>query len=208
MLQAQQKFWANDLDGAASELAAAVEADSACGLAYQRLSAVHGWRHDYPAALAAAEAGLGERTGMAPRWAQLLRAQRYLVLGYSDSAIATYQSAVLDDRDDVDGWLGLGEALVHYAAFAGASPLDARPAFERMIALDSTFAPNYYHLVDLAVYAGDSLAATTFLRHVLPDHPYRPAKVAEVRLRFGPPASGRPRSRPSGCPTARRSARR
>jgi tetratricopeptide (TPR) repeat protein len=190
MLQAQAKFWANDLDGAATELAAAVEADSICGLAYQRLSAVHGWRHDYPAALAAADAGLAHADRMAPRWVQLLRAQRYLVLGYSDSAIATYQSAVLDDRDDVDGWLGLGESLVHYAAFAGASPLDARPAFERMIALDSTFAPVYYHLVDLAVYAGDSAAAAAYLRRILPDHPFLASKVAEARLRFGP-ASGR-----------------
>jgi len=191
MLQAQAKFWANDLDGAAAELGAAVEADSSCGLAYQRLSAVHGWRHDYPAALAAVEAGLAHARGVAPRWTQLLRAQRYLVLGYSDSAIATYQSAVLDDRADVDGWFGLAEALVHNAAFAGASPLDARPAFERLVALDSAFAPVYYHLVDLAVYGGDSAAAATYLRRILPDHPFLPAKVAEVRLRFGP-ASGRP----------------
>jgi serine/threonine-protein kinase len=188
MLQAQAKFWANDLDGAAAELAAAVEADSSCGLAYQRLSAIHGWRHDYPAALAAVEAGLARAGRMAPRWAQLLRAQRYLVLGYSDSAIATYQSAVLDDRADVDGWFGLGEALVHNAAFAGASPLDARPAFERLVALDSAFAPVYYHMVDLAVYGGDSAAARAYLRRILPDHPFLPSKIAEVRLRFGPPS--------------------
>jgi len=187
MMQAQQKFWADDLTGAASELNAAVEADSSCGLAYLRLSEVERWQHDYPAALDAVEAGLRRTDRMAPRWAQLLKAQRYLVLGYGDSAIATFQSAVLDERDDVDGWLGLGEALVHYGGISGASTQDARPAFERLAALDSTFAPIYYHLVDLAVYAGDSLAATTFLRRVLPDHPYRPAKVAEVRLRFGPP---------------------
>ena len=77
------------------------------------------------------------------------------MLGYGDSAIATYQSTVLDDRNDIDGWLGLGEALVHYAAFAGASTRDARPAFERVAALDSAFAPIYDHLVDLAVYDGD-----------------------------------------------------
>jgi tetratricopeptide (TPR) repeat protein len=187
MMQAQQKFWASDLTGAESELHAAVEADSNCGLAYQRLSEAERWQHDFPAALETVEAGLRRADRLAPRWAQLLRAQRYLVLGYGDSAIATFQSAVLDERDDVDGWLGLGEALVHYGGLSGASPQDARPAFERLAALDSAFAPIYYHLVDLAVYAGDSLAATTFLRRVLPDHPYRPAKVAEVRLRFGPP---------------------
>ncbi len=187
MIQAQGKFWANDLTGAVSELHAAVEADSACGLAYLRLSEAQRWQHDYPAALETVEAGLRRAGRMAPRWAQLLKAQRYLVLGYGDSAIATFQSAVLDDRDDVDGWLGLGEALVHYAGFSGASTQDARPAFERLAGLDSAFAPMYYHLVDLAVYAGDSQAAASSLRRVLPDHPFRPSKVAEVRLRFGPP---------------------
>ena len=187
MLQAQGKFWLNDLAGAAAELHAAIEADSACGLAYLRLGEVERWQHDYAAALATVGAGLRRADRMAPRWAQLLQAERYLVLGYGDSAIATFQSAVLDERDDVDGWLGLGESLVHYAGFSGASTQDARPAFERMAALDSAFAPVYYHLVDLAVYAGDSQAAASSLRRVLPDHPYRPAKVAEVRLRFGPP---------------------
>jgi len=187
MMQAQQKFWASDLAGAASELHAAVEADSSCGLAYLRLSEAERWRHDAPAALEAVEAGLRRTEPMAPRWAQLLKAQRYLVLGYGDSATAAFQSAVLDRRDDVDAWLGLGESLVHYAGFSGAFPQDARPAFERLAALDSTFAPIYYHMMDLAVYMGDSLAAASALRRILPDHPFRPAKVAEFRLRFGPP---------------------
>ena len=211
MMQAQQKFWANDLTGAASELHAAVEADSGCGLAYLRLSEAERWQHDFPAALEAVEAGLRpRRPAGAPVGHSSSEAQRYLVLGYGDSAIATFQSAVLDERDDVDGWLGLGEALVHYAGFSGASPQDARPAFERLAALDSTFAPIYYHLVDLAVYAGDSQAATAFLRPrpAGPSRTGRPS-AAEVRPPVRPAAaSGRPRSRRSGRPTARPSARR
>ena len=42
MLQAQGRFWAGDLDAAAAELRKAVDADSNCGLAYQRLSVAHG----------------------------------------------------------------------------------------------------------------------------------------------------------------------
>jgi tetratricopeptide (TPR) repeat protein len=185
LLQGQERFWSGDLDGAAGELGAAVAADSSCGLAYLRLSVVQAWRHDFPAALAAADEGLRRADALAPRWVQLLQAQRYLVLGYGDSAIATYQSAVLDDRDDIDGWFGLGEALFHYAGFSGASPRDARPAFERVVALDSAFAPIYNHLVVLAVYAGDRRAATTYLAHVPAGQWSRPANVAEVGLRFG-----------------------
>jgi tetratricopeptide (TPR) repeat protein len=193
MLQAQKKFWTGDLDGAAEELRGAVAADSNCGLAYQRLSVIEEWRHDPPAALAAAEAGLRRADRLAPRWVQLLQAQRYYVLGYGDSAIATYQSAVLDDRDDIDGWFGLGESLFHYAGFSDASPWDARPALERVAALDSVFAPIYNHLVDLAVYAGDRTAATAFLARLPPDHALRAAKVAEVGVRFGD-AAGRARA--------------
>jgi tetratricopeptide (TPR) repeat protein len=185
MLQAQGKFWTGDLDAAAEELRTAVAADSNCGLAYQRLSVVEEWRHDPAAALAAAEAGLRRADRLAPRWVQLLQAQRYFVLGYGDSAIATYQSAVLDDRDDVDGWFGLGEALFHYAGFSDASPRDARPALERVAALDSSFAPIYNHLVDLAVYDGDRKAASAFLARIPLDHPLRATKAAEVGLRFG-----------------------
>ena len=187
MLQARARFWANDRDAAAAELQAAVQADSSCGLAYQRLSVVHAWRHDYAAALAAVEAGLRHRSELAPRWVQLLEAQRYFVLGYGDSAIAAYQSAVLDDRDDVDAWFGLGESLFHYAGFSDASPEDALPAFERMVALDSAFAPIYDHLVDLAVYRGDRRAASAYLSSIASDYPIRAAKVAEVKFRFGDP---------------------
>ncbi|HET9039717.1 MAG TPA: hypothetical protein VFN40_06085, partial [Gemmatimonadales bacterium] len=187
MLQAQQKFWTGDLDGAAEELRTAVAADSGCGLAYQRLSVVEDWRHDFPAALAAAEAGLRRADRLAPRWVQLLQAQRYFVLGYGDSAVATFQSAVLDDRDDIDGWFGLGESLFHYAGFTDASPADARPALERVAALDSSFAPIYNHLVDLAVYAGDRKAAEAFLARIPPGQALHANKVAEVGLRFGSP---------------------
>ena len=185
MLQAQGKFWTGDLDAAAEELRAAVAADSNCGLAYHRLSVVETRRYDFAAALAAADAGLGRADRLAPRWVQLLKAQRYFVLGYGDSAIATYQSAVLDDRDDVDGWFGLGEALFHFAGFSDASPRDARPALERMAALDSSFAPIYDHLVDLAVYDGDRKAASAFLARIPIDRPGRTTSAVEVALRFG-----------------------
>ncbi len=185
MLQGQAKFWTGDLDAAAGELRAAIAADSNCGLAYHRLSVVETRRYDFAAALAAADAGLARTDRLAPRWVQLLKAQRYFVLGNGDSAIATFQSAVLDDRDDVDGWFGLGEALFHFAGFSDASPRDSRPAFERMAALDSSFAPIYDHLVDLAVYDGDREAATAFLARIPDDRPGRTTSAAEVALRFG-----------------------
>jgi tetratricopeptide (TPR) repeat protein len=185
LLRGQTKFWQEDYASAAAEFRAAVQADSGCGLAYQRLGVAETWNHDYPAALVALDAGLAHRDRLEPRWVNLLEAQRYYVLGRGDSAIAAFQGVVLDDRAEIDGWLGLAEALVHFAGFTGHSALDARPAFERIVALDTTFAPIYDHLIDLSVYAGDERAAGTYLARLSPDNPLRVGKAATVALRFG-----------------------
>ena len=187
LLRGQTKFWQEDYASAAAEFRAAVEADSGCGLAYQRLGVAETWNHDYPAALVALDAGLAHRDRLEPRWVNLLEAQRYYVLGLGDSAIAAFQDVVLDDRAEIDGWLGLGEALVHFAGFTGHSALDARPAFERVATLDTTFAPIYDHLIDLSVYAGEERAAWTYLARLSPDNPLRVGKAATVALRFGRP---------------------
>lgn len=185
LFRGQTKFWQDDYAAAAEEFRAAVAADSACGLAYQRLGVAETWQHDYPAALAALDAGLARRGRLAPRWVNLLAAQRYYVLGLGDSAIAAFQGTVLDDRTEVDGWLGLGESLLHFAGFTGHSAMDARPAFERVMSLDSTFAPIYDDLVQLAVYAGDDRMAKTYLAHLSPTSPVRAGSAAIVNLGFG-----------------------
>ncbi|MEZ0335232.1 MAG: protein kinase, partial [Gemmatimonadales bacterium] len=187
LLRGQAKFGQADYAAAADELRAAVEADSGCGLAYHRLGVAETWQHNYPAALAALDAGLARRDRLAPRWVNLLEAQRYYVLGLGDSAIAAFQGTVLDDRNEVDGWLGLGESLVHFAGFTGHSALDARSAFERVALLDSSFALIYDHLTDLSVYAGDERAARTYLARLSADNPLRVGKEATVTLRFGSP---------------------
>jgi hypothetical protein len=187
LLRGQTKLGQGDIAGAAGEFHAAVEADSGCGLAYQRLGVAETWEHDYPAALAALDAGLAHRGGLAPRWVNLLEAQRYFALGLGDSAIEAFQGTVLDDRTEIDGWLGLGESLVHFAGFTGHSVFDARPAFERVAALDSAFAPIYDHLVALSVYAGDERAARTYLARLPADDPLTFGREATVILRFGSP---------------------
>jgi tetratricopeptide (TPR) repeat protein len=187
LLRGQTKFWQDDYAAAADEFRAAVAADSGCGLAYQRLGRAETWQINYPAALAALDAGLARRDRLASRWVNLLRAQRYYVLGLGDSAIAVFQGTVLDDPTEVDGWLGLGKSLSHFAGFTGHSTMDARSALERVVSLDSTFAPIYDDLAQLAVYAGDERAARTYLARLLPDSPVRAGTAAIVSLRFGSP---------------------
>lgn len=185
LLLGQRRFWDGDLDGAAAAFRQAIEADSAAGVAYHRLSVVEHWRWNYGNALEVLRAGLGRRGEMDPRRARLLEAQRHYVLNQADSTVEAFQQVVSDLPESPDGWLGLGEALFHFGGIAGHCPLEARSAFQQLLRLDSTFAPVHYHLVELALIAGDSAAASRHLAHLRPDHPQAPSLRAAVNLHFG-----------------------
>jgi tetratricopeptide (TPR) repeat protein len=191
LLQAYSRFRVGDLDAAAAALRSAIDADSTCGLAYHRLSVVQTWLHDDSSALAAVDAGLARSNPLDRQSLARLKAQRHFVLGYGDSAIAAFQDAVLDDQTDIDAWYGLGEALFHFGAFAAHSPLDARAALDRVAALDTSFAPVYDHLLELALQADDRGGAEGYLRHLRLDEPWRPMREALVAIQF---RSGRDRS--------------
>jgi tetratricopeptide (TPR) repeat protein len=184
LLQAYSHFRLGDLDAAAAALRSAVEADSTCGLAYHRLSVIHTWRHDDSSALAAVDAGLARSDRLDRQSLARLKAQRHFLLGQGDSAIAAFQDAVLDDETDIDAWYGLGEALFHFGAFAAHSPLDARAALDRVTVLDSTFAPVYDHLLELALQADDRRGAEGYLRRLRVDDPWRSMREALIALRF------------------------
>ena len=156
LLQGQQKFWDGDYDGAASAFRRAIEADSACGLAYHRLSVAELWNHDFAEALRAADAGLSRGRQLSPRWVGLLQAQRQYALRQGDSAAAAFQRTVLNYPDDIDGWLGLGDLLFHFAGIAPTIPMDSERALMEVISRDSVFAPIYDHLADLAFLKGDA----------------------------------------------------
>ncbi len=164
LLQAYSRFSLGDLEAAAAAIRSAINADSNCGLAYHRLSVIQTLQHDDTSALAAVDAGLARGGHLDRQSLGRLKAQRQFVLGYGASAIAAFQDAVLDDNTDIDAWYGLGEALFHFGAFAAHSPVDARAAFDRVAALDSSFAPVYDHLLELALQQGDGRAAERYLR--------------------------------------------
>ncbi len=188
LIEGQRQFWNGDFDAAATTLRAAIAADTACGLAYYRLSVAQTWQHDYAAALRTAWAGLARRSQLAPHAVTLLRALRHYELRDGDSATVAFQNAVLEKRDDIDAWLGLGEALFHFASATGHRPEDAEPAFQQVIALDSMFAPIYSHLVDVALYRGDAGRARRYLGRMRRSDPQRLARDAAVALWFGSPS--------------------
>lgn len=183
LLHGQTRFWERDWGGAVRGYSRAVEADSNFALAYHRLSVARTWQHDDSLALSAVEAGLTRARTAAPRWRELLQAQRYYVLRFPDSAVAAFQGTVLDHPDNIDGWFGLGEAMIHLGGFAGYDLADARVALEKVTNLDNQFAPIYYHLFDLAMYAEDSASAKRYLARV--DDVHRFSRQLAFELLWG-----------------------
>jgi serine/threonine protein kinase len=185
LLQGQAGFSRGDLEVAAHEYQAAIQADSGCGLAYLRLSVVLAWQFDYGPAVATIDSALSRRASIGARWVDLLEAQRYFLLGRGDSAISRFQNVVLSYRSDIDGWFGLGEALFHYGGFAGYTPLDAQPALERVVQLDTAFAPIYDHLVDLAILSGHEEQARRYLTRMPVGDASTSARQKAIAIRFG-----------------------
>jgi tetratricopeptide (TPR) repeat protein/TolB-like protein len=78
--------------------------------------------------------------------------------GRQADAIRLYEALVARYPDDVAGWFQLGEQLAHTGHFHGRTLAEARPAYERAVALDPALAPAYFHLDHIGALQGDSVA--------------------------------------------------
>jgi tetratricopeptide (TPR) repeat protein len=78
------------------------------------------------------------------------------VEGRQADAIRLYEAFVARYADDLAGWFQLGEQLAHTGHYSGRTLNEARPAYERAIALDPALAPAYYHLDHIGGLQGDT----------------------------------------------------
>ncbi|MGH7552817.1 MAG: BTAD domain-containing putative transcriptional regulator, partial [Longimicrobiales bacterium] len=190
LLRAQEEFRASQIDAAVGTLRRAAEVDPGLALAHHRLSVAEAWtpRHDYAASLGVIDSALAHVRSFTPLELRLLSARRFAALRHADSSIAAYQRIVPDRGQLIEAQLGLAEAILHYGALADRDPVESFVHFERVLALDSAFAPIDGHLIDLAVLRGDGPAARRFLARWPTDDGNddgRFTRQAEIALRFG-----------------------
>jgi hypothetical protein len=192
LLEGQSRFWNAEIDAAAEAYGRAIAADSAFGAAYARLSAVESWgtRWDHAAARRVADTGLRQRNRLAPRWIEVLEARRHYAMREIDAAVQAFDRMKVNHADLADAWFGLSESVFELSAFHGHDPRNARAAFDRLVALDSTFAPIYHRLVMLALWDGDTAAARRYHRRMPPRFPDRDAYGYLVELWSDPAGSG------------------
>jgi tetratricopeptide (TPR) repeat protein len=186
LLEGQRRFAVTDFDGAAVALRRAIDEDPDFVPAYYRLAVVERWRWDHAAGLRAVDAAL-TRSGLPPRWANILHAQRSYLLRDVRDALDGFEEVTLHYPELREGWLGLGEALYHYGGFAGHTPEDAHRALDRALQGKEPFAPMEHHLIELAMWRSDSAAARTALGRLDAAHPVRPALELAFAIRFGTP---------------------
>lgn len=146
----------------------AVRRDSTFALGHYRLS-----QSILSADLLEAEASAADAralrfgTALPERYRMLLSAYSAFRAAHPHTAIRTYRSLVTLYPDDIEAWHQLGETLFHYNPRRGATILEAREPFERVIALDPANWSARWHLAHLLAVAGDRPGFDTLMGSML-----------------------------------------
>ena len=140
-----------DFAAAALAYEEALRADSTFALAAYRLGMAYGWMQQRGAEAAQ------ERMAQAARFADRLpRRDGALLEGYhgalregDPASMAALERLSYTFPDDPEVWYVLGEARYHLGPSMLLARSDAAAAFERAVALDSSYAPAYIHLMEI-----------------------------------------------------------
>ncbi len=134
----------------------ALELDSTFALAGLGLTASAGWLADWPATHRGRRLAWTARARLGRRDQALLAAYagpNYPVGPTYADQIASWELATQAAPDRAEAWFELGDFLFHQGPYLGLAGAHRRAgaAFERALAVDSTYAPAIEHLIELAV---------------------------------------------------------
>src|SRR5690606_11321460 len=142
----------------------AVRHDSTFALAHYRLGETFGWRESL------GSEGARKHADQAARYADRLPTPtRKLIVAHQlheqgdVAALDALQDYVNEYPDDVAGHYLLADARSHAGALIGLDVPTMLEGFESVFERDSTFAPNYAHLIELSLLAGDSARYDRYL---------------------------------------------
>jgi serine/threonine-protein kinase len=165
-LQGEQFLRRSQYDSALAYHQQAIAQDSTFVLALSHASMASGWQHSGSDSLTVAYALAAGRLnhGLAPRESLIVQADSLSAVAFGGAQqlggrwwtigkrlIATLDEAVRRYPDDPELWYTLGDARFHLGVTAGLPRARALDAFDRAIALDSSFSPAYIHAVGLAL---------------------------------------------------------
>ena len=163
-LRGEQFYRRVQWDSAQAAFEEAVRHDSTFALAHYRLGETFGWRESL------GSEGARKHADQAARYADRLPTPtRKLIVAHQlheqgdVAALDALQDYVNEYPDDVAGHYLLADARSHAGALIGLDVPTMLEGFERVFERDSTFAPNYAHLIELSLLAGDSARYDRYL---------------------------------------------
>jgi TolB-like protein len=166
-----------DFPAAARAYERAVAEDSLFAMPYYRLSLATGWI----LGLSEASADYGRRArelaeGLPGRDGDLLRAGDQALGDGDREGLRALEALARRYPDDPEVWYEVGEAYNHLGAQVLVPVRAMGDAFERAIALDSTFVPAYIHAIEAVASYGDTARVRVLLerlqRHAPADAPH------------------------------------
>jgi DNA-binding SARP family transcriptional activator len=165
-LEGEQAYREGRYAEAIEALEKAVATDSTFALGYYRLSDAADRAGRAELAQRSAERALRYRERLGERERRLIEAQHAWRLGRGDEAERLSRSLVADYPDDVEAWLQLGEGLAHGNPLRGRSSVEARPAFEQVLARDPEHGEALIHLARIAWLEGRRAEVDSLVRRV------------------------------------------
>ena len=175
---ARRAMW----DSAISQFTDAVRRDSAFALAHIFLADAYWWV-DGPASRRGQEhleRAVAFEDRLPPRERLLAAAARAFAADRL-AGVDTMRVFVEQYPRDVFGWMVMGEVQYHSNDLLGLGTAELRVPFERATALDSTYAPAYFHIVELALQQGDRASLSRYLDRLEAQSAY-PEHTREYRL--------------------------
>lgn len=145
----------------------ATSADPDFALAYYRMAAATAASAMPELAREAAARANTLRERLAPRDRILLDAQRAWLAGATAEAESLYQATVTNYPDDLEAWFLLGDLRFHSNPLRGRSVVEAKPAFERTIALDPDHVTALVQLVRIAALEGNETERDRLIERVI-----------------------------------------
>ena len=145
----------------------ATSSDPEFALAYYRMAAATAASAMPELAREAAARANTLRERLAPRDRILLDAQRAWLAGATGEAESLYQATVTNYPDDVEAWFLLGDLRFHSNPLRGRSVVEAKPAFERALALDPDHVTALVHLVRIAALEGNETERDRLIEQVI-----------------------------------------
>jgi len=134
----------------------AITADTTFALAHYRLAVAAEWDERSELSEYAAEQAARFGGRLSGHHALMVQALLVWRRGDADSAVVLYRQIVRDHRQDMEAWFQLGEVLFHANPLRGRSIVEARWAWEQVLALDPENRFAVLHLARIAAAEDDS----------------------------------------------------